>query len=43
VAAINERIVRLNRLAADGPPSTLMPLDIERTVREWRAAQPPPN
>ena len=43
VAAINERIVRVNRLATSGPPSTLMPLDVERTVREWRAAQPRPN
>jgi hypothetical protein len=41
VAAINERVVRLNRLAASGPPSTLMPLDVERTVREWRATLPP--
>ncbi len=41
VAAINERVVRLNRLTASGPPTTLMPLDVERTVREWRAGQPP--
>jgi hypothetical protein len=43
VAAINERIVRVNRLATSGPPSTLMPLDVERTVRAWRASRPPPN
>jgi hypothetical protein len=39
VAAINERIVRINRLGAAGPPSTVMPLDAERTVRAWREAR----
>jgi hypothetical protein len=39
VAAINERIVKVNRLATSGPPSTVMPLDVENVVREWRAAR----
>jgi DnaJ homologue, subfamily C, member 28, conserved domain len=39
VAAINERIVRINRLGAAGPPSTVMPLDVERTVRDWHDAE----
>jgi hypothetical protein len=35
---INERIVYLNSHLTAGPPSTLMPLDVERIVRDWRAA-----
>lgn len=33
---INERIREVNRTAIHGPPSTVMPLDEERTIREWR-------
>jgi hypothetical protein len=33
---INERIRDVNRTSLEGPPSTLMPLDDERTIREWR-------
>lgn len=36
VAAINARIRYVNRTAVTGPPSTLMPLDEEQTVRAWR-------
>ncbi len=36
---INERIRATNRQATSGPPSNLMPLDVERTVEEWRARQ----
>jgi hypothetical protein len=43
VAAINERIVKVNRLATSGPPSTVMPLDVERVVREWHAERRPSN
>jgi hypothetical protein len=43
VAAINERIVKVNRLATSGPPSTVMPLDVETVVRRWRAEHHPPN
>jgi len=37
VEDINERIRALNRSAVPGPPSNLMPLDVERTVAEWRS------
>ena len=36
IAEINTRIRHVNRTAIEGPPSTTMPLDEERTVREWR-------
>jgi hypothetical protein len=36
MADINERIRTVNRTAVEGPPSTLMPLHEEHTVREWR-------
>ena len=39
VAEINERIRSVNRLATAGPPSNLMPLDLERTLDDWRAAR----
>jgi hypothetical protein len=41
VEEINERIRAANRLATSGPPSTLVPLDLERAVEAWRAAQRP--
>ena len=34
---INERIRRVNRLASAGPPSSLMPFDVEEVVARWRA------
>jgi hypothetical protein len=27
------------RLATAGPPSNLMPLDVERTIEEWRRSR----
>ena len=39
VEEINQRIRSVNRLATAGPPSNLMPLDLERTVGAWRAAR----
>lgn len=36
LAGINERIRDVNRTSLEGPPSTLMPLDEERTIDEWR-------
>ena len=36
VAEINERIRSVNRRGADGPPSTVMPLDEETVVQKWR-------
>lgn len=35
---INERIRYVNSHAVDGPPSTVMLLDVERTVQGWRDA-----
>lgn len=36
VGDINERIREVNRRGADGPPSTVMPLDEEAVVAAWR-------
>lgn len=36
VSDLNERIRRLNRYGAAGPPSTVMVLDVEETVARWR-------
>lgn len=35
VAEINERITHVNARATSGPPSTTMPLDVERVVGDW--------
>jgi len=35
VAEINERIVHVNSHTITGPPSTVMPLDVERVVERW--------
>lgn len=32
---INERIREANRKPQDGPPTTVMPFDVERTVAKW--------
>lgn len=39
VAAINEKIVYVNSHTTFGPPSDLVPLDVERVVGEWRARE----
>ncbi|HSK91551.1 MAG TPA: DUF1992 domain-containing protein [Euzebyales bacterium] len=36
IAQINERIRTVNRTAIHGPPSTVMMLDVEETVQQWR-------
>lgn len=36
VSDVNQRIRRANRLTVEGPATSLMPLDEERTVRAWR-------
>jgi hypothetical protein len=36
VAGINERIVHVNSHVTFGPPSDLVPLDVERVVAQWR-------
>jgi hypothetical protein len=43
VAAVNERIVYVNSHTSFGPPSDLIPLDVERVVTQWRAARPGPT
>ena len=40
VAAINERIVYVNSHLTFGPPSDIVPLDVEWVVADWRAARP---
>ena len=35
VAEINDRIVHVNSHTITGPPSTLMPLDVELVVQRW--------
>ena len=42
LADINERIRDVNRRGAEGPPSTVMPLDVEAEVAKWHAAHEPP-
>jgi hypothetical protein len=37
--ALNERIRHVNRTTVSGPPSTMMPLDVERVVARWRSAR----
>jgi hypothetical protein len=37
---INLKIRTINAQAATGPPSNLMPLDVERTVEAWRESRP---
>ena len=39
LAVINERIRYTNRTIVVGPPSTVMPLDEERTLRAWRQSR----
>jgi DnaJ homologue, subfamily C, member 28, conserved domain len=43
VGEINERIRSVNRLATTGPPSNLMPLDLDRTLEHWAARPPAPD
>jgi hypothetical protein len=36
VVVINERIVQVNSRATSGPPSTVMPLNVDDVIEEWR-------
>jgi hypothetical protein len=36
VEALNERIGYVNRTAIDGPPSTVVPVDVDEVVAGWR-------
>jgi hypothetical protein len=37
--ALNEDIRRVNRTAAEGPPTTQAPLDVDDLVAQWRASR----
>jgi hypothetical protein len=37
VAAINDRIVYVNSHTISGPPSNLVPLDVDRVLEAWRS------
>ena len=39
VTAINERIVYVNSHTTFGPPSDLVPLDVERVVADWQTRE----
>ena len=39
VEAINAKIRTVNSTATAGPPSTLVPLDVDQVVDRWRAAR----
>jgi hypothetical protein len=39
IEAINAKIRTVNSTATAGPPSTLMPLDVDQVVDRWRAAR----
>jgi hypothetical protein len=43
VAEVNAKIVEVNRNPMLGPPTTVMALDMERVVREWKESRPPPT
>jgi len=36
VAVINERIAQVNSRTTSGPPTSLMPLNVDRVIQEWR-------
>jgi hypothetical protein len=37
ITELNRHIVDANRMATSGPPTTLMPLDVDEVVERWRA------
>ena len=39
VRRINERIRHVNRTSISGPPTTVMPLDVEEVVERWRSGR----
>jgi len=36
VALINERIVQVNSRTTSGPPSSVVPLNVDGVIQEWR-------
>ena len=43
VAALNAEIARVNARVAEGPPTRLAPLDVDRIVAEWRMHRSDPR
>ncbi len=43
VAAINARIRYVNSHTVVGPPSTVMPLDVDAVVERWSGERLPPH
>ena len=41
LAKVNERIRYVNSHVVEGPPSTLMPLDLDDEIARWRETRPP--
>jgi hypothetical protein len=39
IANLNHRIREINRTVVSGPPTTLMPYDVERIVARWQEAR----
>jgi hypothetical protein len=39
VAAINDRVVYVNSHVTTGPPSDVVPLDVEQVLADWRRAR----
>lgn len=39
VVDINEQILEVNRKAASGPPSNMMPLNLDRVLATWRSGR----
>ena len=37
LAAINERIIKVNKTGGNGPPTAFVPFDVEHAVERWRA------
>jgi hypothetical protein len=42
IEEVNERIRNLNRTSISGPPTTLMPFDVDEVVDRWRRRPAPP-
>lgn len=43
VEEINDKIRHLNRTTVSGPPTTLMPFDVDEVVAAWRSRPRPPS
>ena len=39
VTAINERIVQINSRSTSGPPSSVVPVDVDKVLAQWRTAR----